>query len=332
MIKLRAKKGESSMAIIGIDLGGRALRIGIIEDNSKGKLSLQGSVEEHSSPRSWEEFLQVLGSWYKRKAEASKEGCGIAIAGVIENHAKVVKAPNLPWLDGRNVPKELAPHLRLKPAQIVVSNDMEAAAHGENAMGIIKENEWKWVIFDTISTGWGGALILNGEVVVGEPGHVNLGFDLPYVCGCGNRGCLEALYSGSAMERRILQQFQKQVEEQKLLFPPDLNIWDYFHKELESKAQWAVTLLEEWAEGVGRAWANVLNRIRRIQAIVYMGTTAENLVPKAMAGIRATMRRICMFPEHKDPKFPIEPAKEPNRSIYGAVLVYQQEKEGGEKS
>ncbi|MEM4724273.1 MAG: ROK family protein, partial [Candidatus Hadarchaeum sp.] len=187
-------------------------------------------------------------------------------------------------------------------------------------------------IFDTISTGWGGALILNGEVVVGEPGHVNLSFSLPYVCGCGNRGCVEALYSGSAMERRILREFHRQVEEQKILFPSDLNIWDYFLKALETREEWAVLLLDEWAEAVGRAWANVLNRIRPIEAIIYMGRTAEHLIPKAEAQIRATMRRICMFPEHKDPEkpLPIEKAKEPNRSIFGAVLVYQRVQEGKE--
>lgn len=314
------------MPIMGIDLGGRMLRMGLVGIDSKGNLDLQGSVEEHPSPRSWEEFLQVLRSHLSKASNV--EGYGIAIAGAIEGHAKVVKAPNLPWLDGRNVPEELAPSLGLQPGQVVVANDMEAAAYGEREKGVLAE--YDWAIFDTISTGWGGALILNGEVGVGEPGHVNLGFDLPYVCGCGNRGCVESLYSGSAMERRILHHLHGQG----ILFPPDLGekVWDYFYKELETEAEWAVALLEEWAEGVGRAWANVLNRIRSIQAIVYMGTAAEKLIPKVIDRIRATMRRICMFPEHKE--IPIEKATEPNRSIYGAVLVYQEvqkkrEKEGG---
>lgn len=313
------------MAVMGIDLGGRRLRMGQIVIGSDGSLGLQGSVEERPSPKSWEEFVKVLYEHHK----SDVEGYGIAIAGAIEDHAAVVKAPNLPWLDGRNVPEELAPHLGLDSKQIVVANDMEAAAYGERERGVLKG--YDWAIFDTISTGWGGVLILNGEVVVGEPGHVNLGFDLPYICGCGNRGCVEALYSGSAMERRILQQ----VKEQKLLFPPDFNVWDYFHKELETGAEWAISLMEEWAEGVGRAWANVLNRIRPIKVIVYMGTTAEKLIPKAMDKIRATIRRICMFPEHKE--IQIKKAAEPNRSIYGAVLVYQRvqkerEKEGGDGS
>ncbi len=319
---MKQARREKTKAVVSMDLGGRALRMGIVQFDVKGGLHLLGDVEEGSSPKSWEEFVDVA-KGYQAKA-SNPEGFGVAIAGAIECHAKVIKAPNLPWLDGHDVPQELAPHVGLKPEQIVVANDMEAAAYGEKEKGVL--SNYTWAIFDTISTGWGGALILNGEVVVGEPGHVNLGFDLSYACGCGNRGCVEALYSGSAIERRILQYLQ----DQKILFPPSLNVWDYFYKELETEAEWAVSLLAEWAEGVGRAWANVLNRIRSIQAIVYMGTTAERLIPKTMDRIRATMWRICMFPKHKE--IPIEKAREPNRSIYGAVLVHQEvQKKRGEE-
>lgn len=223
------------------------LRMGLVEVDTRGHLDLQGSIEKHPSPRSWDEFLQVLRS----HRASNTEGYGIAIAGAIENHAKVDKAPNLPWLDGRNVPEELAPHLGLDSKQIIVANDMEAAAHGEREKGILRG--CNWVIFDTISTGWGGTLILNGEVVIGEPGHVNLGFDLPYVCGCGNRGCVEALYSGSAMEQRILQQFQRQVEEQKILFPPDLNVWDI---SIKSSRLGLSGLYHSWKNG-RKGWAGL---------------------------------------------------------------------------
>lgn len=209
----------------------------------------------------------------------------------------------------------------MDPKQIVIANDMEAAAYGEKAKGVLRK--YAWAIFDTISTGWGGALILNGEVVAGEPGHVNLDFSLPYMCGCGNMGCVEALYSGSVMERRILHHLRSQD----ILFPSDLGdkVWEYFYKELETEEGWAVSLIEEWAEGVGRAWANVLNRICPIEAIVYMGTTAENLIPKVLPKIRTTMQRICMFPNHKD--LPIRRAAERNRSFYGVAVVYRKVKE-----
>lgn len=96
--------------IVGIDLGGTRFRIGVLGVGSKGDLNLQGNVEELSSPRRWEEFVQVL-SDRQEQAKVTPEGYAIAIAGSIEGHAKVIRTPNLPWLDGRNVPGELAPCL-----------------------------------------------------------------------------------------------------------------------------------------------------------------------------------------------------------------------------
>jgi hypothetical protein len=77
---------------------------------------------------------------------------------------------------------------------------------------------------------------------------------------------------------------------------------------------------------VGRAWANVLNRIRPIEVIVYMGMTAEMLlpIPCVHERLRHTMRRICMYPEHRAPEFPILAAQEKNRAIYGALIVYEE--------
>ena len=85
-----------------------------------------------------------------------------------------------------------------------------------------------------------------------------------------------------------------------------------------------ISFADEWAEGVGRAWANVLNRIRPMQAIVYMGTTAESMLAqqRVQQRLRATLQQICMFPEHKRHDFPILKAREENRGMYGALIVY----------
>ena len=59
----------------------------------------------------------------------------------------------------------------------------------------------------TVSTGIGGGIILNGKVwhglkdAAGEIGHMTVCPDGP-LCGCGNRGCLEAMSSGTSIARR----------------------------------------------------------------------------------------------------------------------------------
>ncbi len=299
---------------IGVDLGGRWLRVGVIDPVNKGTIS---KADLYDAPQSWGEFVDIMSSYQCNDVE----GYGIAIAGPVKNHSTVIRGPNLPWLNGRNVRQELEVILRRR---VVVSNDMEAAAEGEMARGVLQH--YRWALFDTISTGWGGCLLLDGHLVDGEPGHMNADPHSDYICGCGRIGCYEALYSGSAMKKRIL----RQLRDQNIAFAfaakvSDSQVWEHFHQEFDEGAQWAVLLLEDWAEGVGRAWANVLNRIRPLKAIVYMGTTAEKLIPKAEERLRETIQRISIFPEHKN--IAIRAAQEPNRSIYGAVVVYDKYKD-----
>lgn len=289
---------------LGVDFGGTWVRVGILEPSAGGDTL---RVEKYASPGGWDEFAALLAPY----AGADVEGVGIAIAGPIEDHALVVKGPNLRWLDGRDVRRDLGAVLGKK---VVVSNDMEAATEGEMARGVLRK--YPWAIFDTISTGWGGNLVLDGKRVDGEPGHTNVTFASPYLCGCGNYGCNEALYSGSHMERRIRAHLPA--------LPAEAGAWEPFHEAVAAGTPWALALLDDWAEGVGRVWANAMNRIRPLQAVVYMGTTAESLiaVPRVAQRLRATVQRICMFPEHKAESFPILQAQEPNRSIYGAIAVY----------
>lgn len=292
---------------IGVDLGGSWLRIGMVDTDASGGSAPQ--VQKYANPQKWETFVDIL----SRYNTPDIEGFGVAISGPIQDHALVIQGSNLPWLTGRHVRPDLQTLLGKK---VVVSNDMEAATEGEMARGVLRH--YSWAIFDTISTGWGGNLVLNGQRVDGEPGHANVGFDLPYRCGAGHVGCYESLYSGSALERQI----------QEHLHPSGANsipdVWQRFHKEVESGADWALALLDRWAEGVGRAWANTLNRIRPMQAIVYMGMTAENFmaISRVQKRLRLTLRKICMFPEHQAEDFPILKAQEEHRSIYGSIIVY----------
>ena len=65
-----------------------------------------------------------------------------------------------------------------------------------------------------MGTGIGGCLILGGRVIegatgnAGEVGHIVVKADGPK-CGCGRRGCLEALSSRSAIARRVLKAVEK---------------------------------------------------------------------------------------------------------------------------
>jgi glucokinase len=113
----------------------------------------------------------------------------------------VTTPPNLPgW---RSVPLRqwIQDELGLPTA---LENDANAAALAEHRFGAGRST--KHMIYVTASTGIGGGFILNGELYngatggAGEIGHMTILPQGPH-CGCGNRGCLEALASGRAIAR-----------------------------------------------------------------------------------------------------------------------------------
>src|SRR5579871_667376 len=108
---------------IGGDVGGSWVRIGVLDPGPGGGVL---RVEKHPSPSGWEQLVAML----KAYSVADVEGVGVAIAGPIADHAVVLKGPNLHWLTGRDVRRDLGAALG---KEVVVSNDMEAAAEGEMA-------------------------------------------------------------------------------------------------------------------------------------------------------------------------------------------------------
>jgi glucokinase len=128
---------------------------------------------------------------------------GICSPGPCDTDAGVISsAPNLPgW---RDVPicRYLEERLGV-PARL--ENDANAAALGEHVYGAGRG--CRHLIYMTVSTGIGGGLILDGRLyrgatgVAGELGHMTIEPDGP-LCGCGNRGCLEALASGTGIAAR----------------------------------------------------------------------------------------------------------------------------------
>lgn len=85
-------------------------------------------------------------------------------------------------------------------------NDVNACAWAEKIFGVCQDiDDFLWV---TISNGIGGGLVLNGRIYPGafgaaaEIGHFNM-VEQGELCGCGNRGCLEAEAAGPGIVRRF---------------------------------------------------------------------------------------------------------------------------------
>jgi glucokinase len=88
---------------------------------------------------------------------------------------------------------------------VVLERDTHVAALGEATYGIARGV--RDFLYLTVSTGIGGAIVANGELyggadgVAGEIGHIPVELDGP-PCGCGAKGHLEAISSGSGIARQ----------------------------------------------------------------------------------------------------------------------------------
>lgn len=186
----------------GIDIGGTNIKIGIFGiKNFKLILKKEVPTPKHDHMVSIfstikhliEEMITELSITYDDIL-----GVGLAVPCPVKN-GFVTKCPNLNWsnLDIINAMKVILPqHIK-----VVVSNDANIAAYGENHS---LETPLKNAIFYTLGTGVGGGIIINGEIVEGrtgsggEIGHMPI-FEGTELCGCGKTGCLEQVCGTKAI-------------------------------------------------------------------------------------------------------------------------------------
>lgn len=189
------------MRAIGIDAGGTKLLGGVVDE----ALSVRDRVHRFWRGETRDEVLDVMaGAVEEARAAAPDVGAvGFGIPSVVDVEAGVSEySVHLP-LEGVPVRDVMAERLGLP---VWVDNDTNLALLGEWRAGAARGA--RHAVMLTLGTGIGGALLLDGRLYRGargggaELGHMVVDIDGP-PCqgGCPNRGCLEALASGSAIGR-----------------------------------------------------------------------------------------------------------------------------------
>ncbi len=190
-------------ATLAIDLGGTQIRAVVATLASlEGRVACATPAEE--GPAAVVEA--IVGAVRQSLALAGlagmPEAVGIAAPGPLHGAKGVVFSP--PNLKGwRDVP--LAGMLAAQFGRpVFLIKDANAAAVAEHRLGAGRGVDT--LIYMTVSTGIGGGLILDGRVfegpdgTAGEVGHMTVDLNGP-ICNCGNRGCVEAVASGTAIAR-----------------------------------------------------------------------------------------------------------------------------------
>lgn len=188
------------MNAIGVDVGGTKIAAAVV--SPEGEILNEVRYPTQAVPPN-RLVGTIAGAITEVKDDFEVGGVCLAVPGLIMASVNtVIFSPNLHEIEGIRLDEEIGGRTGVR---VTVENDANAAAWGEFRYGAGKDVEHQ--IFITLGTGVGGGVIMHGVLLRGaqgaggELGHVTLDPEGP-VCGCGNHGCLEALASGTAIQRR----------------------------------------------------------------------------------------------------------------------------------
>ncbi|MBI3317128.1 MAG: ROK family protein, partial [Candidatus Omnitrophica bacterium] len=188
---------------IGIDIGGT--KISMVIGTAAGKILAKREIPTQKGKYvkgcldSMTHQLQELMADCPAGRKMLK-GIGVGIPGPVDSKNGIVpKSPHMSGWEGLALAKMLHHEFKLP---VFMTNDANAAALGEKMFGEGKKE--KHFVYMTVSTGIGGGLVANGELIEGasfmggEVGHMKI-IAGGRLCKCGKAGCLEAYASGTAI-------------------------------------------------------------------------------------------------------------------------------------
>lgn len=195
---------------IGVDLGGTNIRAAVVnEDGTILQIKKAESHPERGAEPVMETMISLIESL---EGYEECEGIGLGIPGPIDTvHGKIIVSTNLPKLIGFPIADYIRKHFQ-KPTYM--DNDVNVAGLGEAVLGGGKG--YPIVYYVTISTGVGGALIIDNKVISGQNGHAG---EIGNICidrgrkkyNILNAGAVENEASGTAITRKGKAVFGEQI-------------------------------------------------------------------------------------------------------------------------
>ncbi len=199
--------------IIGVDLGGTNIAIGLLDENFN--IIKKGSVPTLAQ-RGPEPIVHDMAELSKKLiAEcelnmADLLGAGIACPGTVNPDTGIVEYANNIKFDNFPLVALYSKEMEIPADMVKIGNDANLAALGEAVAGAAKGAKSSVMI--TLGTGVGGGVILNGTVLTGcayggaELGHMVIEKD-GRPCSCGRKGCLEAYCAATALVKLTKEKF-----------------------------------------------------------------------------------------------------------------------------
>ncbi len=286
--------------VVGVDMGGTKILAAVVDASgdilSTAKIPTQAkddtSIVIDRIAECIQEAIQKSGV-----TTDTIQAIGIGAPGPLDPETGVVIfAPNLGWKD---VPLKTELESRVG-IPTFVDNDVNVGTLGEHTYGAGKGIQNLVGIF--VGTGIGGGIILNGELfhgaskTAGEIGHIVVKADGPK-CGCGTRGCLEALASRTAMAKQFRKAVHKKGKKSIItqLTNGDLGLIKsgILAKALRSKDKLTLKIFKETTKYLGVGIGSIVNFLNP-DMIVLGGGVVEALDDKFINNIRKAAKKYAL--------------------------------------
>jgi glucokinase len=259
---------ENKRYAIGIDLGGTFIKFALVSDFGEicftSKLSIGSSATRDDILKTIRKAIDMSLEMASHK-NLPVSGIGIGSPGVCCDGVVVGGADNLNgWVDV-HLSEMFSAEFNLP---VLIDNDANVMGLGEAVFGAARD--CFDVIFLTVGTGIGGAIVADGKLYGGyknrgtEMGHVTIDHK-GIACNCGGRGCLEAYASTGALLRQYAEATGKNESE--------LDGF-YLVQQFKGGEEAAIKCMEEHTDYLGHGIAGFINTFAP-QKVVIGGGISE---------------------------------------------------------
>jgi glucokinase len=196
----------------GIDVGGTNIKFGLVDD--LGRTIVRESIRTQQERGPEDAIRRMCGGMQELLVrsgvtDSDVAAVGLATPGTMDLKRGLILQPhNLSAWWNFPIRERLA---EASGKRVAFANDANAAAYGEYWVG--RGAEFSSIAFFTLGTGIGGGIILDGVSLDGEHSHGSeYGHTLidyhrdARICGCGQRGHLEAYACAGAVVQRTEEQ------------------------------------------------------------------------------------------------------------------------------
>ena len=189
---------------VGVDVGGTKI-LALVVTAAGEVLTRHKMATEHGGAPMARQIASAADAALAEAGVSADDlaGVGVAMPGSVDSSTGYLcSVPNID-IDDHRLIETLREHY---PVPVEIGNDVNLGTLAECWLGAGRDAQTVVGMF--VGTGIGGGVVIDGrlrtgaEDLAGEIGHMVMMVDGPE-CGCGNRGCFEALASRTAMEKAI---------------------------------------------------------------------------------------------------------------------------------